>query len=75
MAKRVFLGLSIGNMPAKAGLRSGILNLSTIRFIPISSIISCMTILTKIRDEDVVSSSFMWTTLSTAQEMPSEARR
>jgi hypothetical protein len=75
MANRVFLGLSVGNIPAKAGRISGILNRSTILAIPISSIISCMRILTKIRDDDVVSSSFMCTTWRTAQEIPSDARR
>jgi hypothetical protein len=75
MAKRVFLGLSMGNMPAKAGRISGIRNRSTILAIPISSIISCMRILTKIRDDDVVSSSFMCTTCRTAHEMASEASK
>ncbi len=75
MANLVFFGLFIGNIPANAGRRSGILNRSTSLPIPISSIISCMKILTKMRDEDVVSSSFMCTTWRTAQEIASEARR
>ena len=75
MANRVFFGLSMGNMPAKAGARSGILNLSTNLLTPISSNISCIMILMKIREEDVVSSSFILTTFNTAHEIPSEARR
>ena len=62
IANLVFFGFVIGNISAKAGRRSGVLNRSTSLTIPISSIISIMKILTKIREDDVVSSSFMCTT-------------
>jgi len=75
MANLVFLGLSMGNMPENASFISGSLNLAAIFLIPISSMISCNRIFTKIRLEDVVSSSFMCTTWSTAQEMPSDASK
>lgn len=58
MLNRVFLGLSIGNMPAKAGCRASSLNRSCSDFIPTPCARSSMRILTNIRLELVVSSSF-----------------
>jgi len=62
-------------MPLQQSLISGSLNLSVKPLSPISSIISPQRILTKIRLELVVSSSFIFTTSRTAHETESVASK
>jgi hypothetical protein len=72
IAKRVFLGISIGNIPSHALLISSSLNLTASSFSPNASIISPIMILTKMRLEEVVSSSLILTQFITVQEIASE---
>jgi hypothetical protein len=58
MLKRVLRGLSIGKMPAKAGARVSSAILSDSFFIPKFWANSSIRILIKIREDEVVSSSF-----------------
>jgi hypothetical protein len=58
MLKRVLRGLSVGNIPASAGCRASSFILSDNFFIPTSEASSSIKILMKMREDDVVSSSF-----------------
>lgn len=69
------LGLPSGKMFWKAVCMVGSANRSAIRLTPMSSMTSVKRILTKIRLDDVVSSSFMWTAWKTPHETASEAIR
>ena len=66
-------GLSVGNMFLHAVLTSSSLNRSASVFKPILSIISCIMILMKIRELEVVSSSFILMEPRMTQEMASFA--
>jgi len=69
--KRVFFGLSVGNMPVMAGASSSLLSFSVSVFMPTPCARSSIKILTKMRLEDVVSSSFSLMTCSISQLIPS----
>jgi len=58
MLKRVFFGSSVGKMPVSAGWSSSVLRRSVNCFIPMPWARSSMKILMKMREDDVVSSSF-----------------
>jgi hypothetical protein len=58
MLKRVLRGLSMGKIPANAGSRASSFILSDNFFIPIFWASSSIKILMKIREDEVVSSSF-----------------
>lgn len=73
--KRVLRGLSIGKMLPRNGSSALSWNRSTTFLRPIPSTISWNMILMKIRDDDVVSSSFILTVSSTVHEMPSVIMR
>lgn len=75
MLKRVFFGLSVGNMPASAGWRSSALRRSVSPFMPTPCAKSSIKILMKIREDEVVSSSFSLMTWKTCQPMASDASR
>ena len=58
MAKRVFFGLSLGKRPSRDGCSSGSLRRSANDLIPRAATKSSKRILMKIREDEVVSSSF-----------------
>jgi len=75
MLNLVLRGLSIGKMLIKDGWSWSAFMRSCNFFIPMDCVNSSNRILMKIRDDDVVSSSFMWMTDRTSQPMASEAKR
>lgn len=60
MAKRVLRALSRGKRPAKTSCMYSSMKRSLSVLSPNVSTNSCSSTLTKMREEDVVSSSFMW---------------
>ena len=72
--KRVSRGLSIGNMLAYALCICGAANRAANSLRPSRDCSSANRIFIKIRDDDVVSSSFMCTASKHSQLMPSAAR-
>lgn len=75
MAKRVCTGLSLGNMPVRLGCNTSSRSLVARVVMPIAWEISSKSILMKIREEDVVSSSLRWMMERTCQPIPSLLRR
>lgn len=72
MLKRVFRGLSVGNMAVRCGCKSGSVIRSCSFFIPIDCDRSSKRILMNMRDEDVVSSSLRWMACMTFQPIASD---
>jgi hypothetical protein len=73
IANRVFCGSSVGNMPVRQSCSEGSFSRSTTSFWPSDAMSSSNMILMKIRELEVVSSSFSFITSKTVQLMASEA--